>query len=252
MFMKRNVFISMFSLFVAATAFVSCLDDDDNDNTICPREVGQAIVTVKPTSSDGSFYMQLDDSTRLYPTNVNASPFGQKEVRAFLLFSSPVRKGAARDFDVVVNRMDSILTKQCAPDLGDKNESTYGNDPVVINGRDWMTVAEDGYLTLRFMTVFSGSHKHLVNLVTGANPDDPYEITFYHNAFGDVNGHSASGIVAFKLDALPDTEGKTVDLTLKWKSYDGDHKTTLKYCTRKASNTVSSDIFANSYGVMAE
>ena len=31
------------------------------------------------------------------------------------------------------------------------------------------------------------------------------------------------------------SEGKTVDLTLKWKSYNGDRKVTFKYCTRKSS-----------------
>lgn len=74
-----------------------------------------------------------------------------------------------------------------------------------------------------------------MNLVTGENPDNPYEVTFYHNADGDVNGYWGYGIVAFKLDKLPDTEGKTVDLTLKWKSYNGDRKVTFKYCTRKSS-----------------
>ena len=48
-------------------------------------------------------------------------------------------------------------------------------------------------------------------------------------------GYWGYGIVAFKLDKLPDTEGKTVDLTLKWKSYNSDRKVTFKYCTRKSS-----------------
>lgn len=32
-------------------------------------------------------------------------------------------------------------------------------------------------------------------------------------------GKTDDGLVAFKLDELPDTEGKTVKLKLKWKSF---------------------------------
>lgn len=46
--------------------------------------------------------------------------------------------------------------------------------------------------------------------------ENPYEVEFRHNAFGDVYGEPADGLVAFNLDSLPDTEGKTVKLKLKW------------------------------------
>ena len=36
--------------------------------------------------------------------------------------------------------------------------------------------------------------------------DSPYEVEFRHNAFGDVYGEPADGLVAFNLDSLPDTE----------------------------------------------
>lgn len=51
-----------------------------------------------------------------------------------------------------------------------------------------MTLAEDGYLTLRFRTVWGGSQKHFVNLLLGQNPDNPYEVEFRHNAYGDTYG----------------------------------------------------------------
>ena len=38
----------------------------------------------------------------------------------------------------------------------------------------------------------------------------------------------------FKLDELPDTEGKTVKLKLKWKSFSGDKSAEFDYCTRKS------------------
>ena len=68
----------------------------------------------------------------------------------------------------------------------------------------------------------------------GQNPDNPYEVEFRHNAYGDTYGNPDDGLVAFKLDELPDTEGKTVKLKLKWKSFSGDKSAEFDYCTRKS------------------
>lgn len=71
---------------MAATCFMgfqSCLDDDDDYpySKVLPN----ALVTVKPVD-DGSYFLQLDDSTTLLPVNMTSSPFGQKEVRALVNF----------------------------------------------------------------------------------------------------------------------------------------------------------------------
>ena len=137
---------------------------------------------------------------------------------------------------VNINWIDSILTKPIAPDLGvTSNDSIYGSDPVEIVN-DWVTIAEDGYLTLRFRTIWGDRNKaHFVNLLTGKDPENPYEVEFRHNAYGDVYGAYADGLVAFKLDSLPDTNGKTVKLKLKWKSFDGDKSVEFNYCSRKST-----------------
>ena len=134
---------------------------------------------------------------------------------------------------VHINWIDSILTKPIAPDLGEENDEVYGTDPVEIVN-DWVTIAEDGYLTLRFRTIWGGSKKHFVNLLLGQNLENPYEVEFRHNAYGDTCGSEGDGLVAFKLDELPDTEGKTVKLKLKWKSFSGEKSAEFDYCTRKA------------------
>ena len=47
-----------------------------------------------------------------------------------------------------------------APNLGEEeNNRTYGNDPVEILN-DWVTIAEDGYLTLRFATRWGNGQPH--------------------------------------------------------------------------------------------
>jgi len=247
MIMKKNSFwITATALVMVAAVFQAC--DDDNDAYYpYPSHVPNAMVTVKPEDAGRSFYLQLDDSTTLTPLNMKASPYGDKEVRAFVNYRYADGQNDKRNYNVYINWIDSILTKESATDLGDDNKKVYGDDPVEINTRDWVTIAEDGYLTLRFVTKWGGNTPHYVNLVTGANPDDPYEVTFYHNAQGDVNGYWAAGIVAFKLDKLPDTNGKKVDLTLKWKSYDGYRKATTKYCSRKASGNQQAILSKGSY-----
>ena len=106
-----------------------------------------AVVTVKPLDDKGSsFYMQLDDNTTLKPLNITASPYKEKEVRAFVNYRV-IEDGDAGDYDQAVNIIwiDSLRTKTMAPDLGDRNETEYGSDPVeIIKG--FPTVVEDGYI----------------------------------------------------------------------------------------------------------
>ena len=75
---------------------------------------------------------------------------------------------------------------------------------------------------------------HRLNLVKGSKP---YEVVLYHDAAGDsLNGlkpvQVGDGLIAFRLNDLPDTEGKTVELTLKYKSYSGEKNIKFKYRTR--------------------
>lgn len=216
----------------SALGFQSCLDDDNND--YLSMTIPNAIVTVKPTS-ENSFYLQLDDTTTLLPVNITSSPFGNKEVRALTNFEIVEQPTDGYTYAVQVNWIDSILTKQPAPDLGVKNDSVYGTDAVEIVN-DWVTIAEDGYLTLRFRTAIGSTGvKHFVNLLLNQNPENPYEVEFRHNAFGNTGGPMADGLVAFRLDSLPDTEGKTVKLKLVWKSYSGDKSAEFNYCTRQST-----------------
>lgn len=229
---------SLFGL-VAAVMLVSSFSACDNDDTYIwyYDAVPNALVTVKPVDGAG-FYMQLDDSTTLHPVNMSVSPYGDKEVRALVNYAyvrSEENDYEKRSFKVNVNWIDSILTKPAVPYPADGDVSEYGEDPIEIV-RDWVNIAEDGYLTLRFRTRWGNNGVvHFVNLLTGVNPDDPYEVEFRHNAYGDVNGTPGDALVAFRLSDLPDTNGKTVKLTLKYKSFSGEKSIRFDYCSRKAT-----------------
>ena len=53
--------------------------------------------------------------------------------------------------------------------------------------------------------------------------------------------------MAFRLDSLPDTEGQTVKLTLKWRSDGGEESMQFDYCTRK--NTVTATVMSAQPGM---
>lgn len=232
--MRRKIWLAMGALVVASLGFQSCLDDDD-DYYSYEYLMPNALVTVKNNAVDNTFYLQLDERTTLLPVNLTTSPFGGKEVRALVNYTNVDEPSGEYSQAVHVNWIDSLLTKPIAPNLGEtENNEVYGNDPVEMVA-DWVTIAEDGYLTLRFRTVWNDPNKkHFVNLILTGNPDDPYEVEFRHNAYGDTYGRPGDGLVAFSLASLPDTEGKTVKLTLKWHSFTGEKSAQFDYCTRSS------------------
>lgn len=218
----------MVGLLISSTAFYSCLDSDDqsvNGNL--------GIVTIKPLS-DNSYYMQLDDNTTLLPVNTFTPP-NLKERRAVVSFITLPDSVAGYTYSVQVLYMDSILTKTIVEDLGAENDSIYGKDPIELHvnsswvkGGAWI---EDGYITFNFLSHFGGYKKHFLNLVQ-ANSSNPYELEFRHNAYDDPKTTYQEGLVSFKLDKLPATEGKTVKLKIKYNSYEGDKTIELDYKTK--------------------
>ena len=246
--MKRiNYYISSIlkashaALLIVAIGFVgfamqSC-DNDNDEFPVFPLNRPNALVTLKPTADGSSFYMQLDDSTLMNATNMKASPYANREVRAFVNYRLLTRPASIRKFEVYVNWIDSILTKPMAASLADVDDpSNFRQDPVDLL-REW-TVCEDGYLTLHFRTQWAAnSVPHIVNLAP-TNNSNPYDLTFYHNAQGVKGGYWSDGVVAFRLDKLPNTNGKTVDMTLRWTSFGGPRNITFKYSTRKGSTSI--------------
>lgn len=227
--------IASLVLALMAVTFLASCDDDDDCYVALPSHCANALVTVK-TAGNGQCYLQLDDQTTVLPLNISQSPYGEKKVRALTALSFSDTQSDMYSRTAYVLWMDTILTKRALarPSLpADDTEVDviYGNDPVDVLD-SWLTVAEDGCLTLHFRTRWGkGAKAHFVNLLTGVDPEDPYVVEFRHNAYGDLNGRLDDGLVAFSLDDLPDTEGQTVKLTLRYESEDGMRERQFDYCT---------------------
>lgn len=214
---RQNLLFSIVGV-VVLMMLPSCTNDDGSAELLRPT----ALVTVCP-NADGSFIMQLDDETQLVPTNLKTSPFGTKEVRALVNYTETnVSPQDTRVRNVEVNWLDSIRTKLPVETLGEQDAAKYGNDPVEII-QDWVTVAEDGYLTLRIRTLWGTPHAaHVLNLVTGTNPKNPYELELRHDAKGDRNGRWGDALIAFNLNKLPGANPGNVKIKLKWMSFTGE------------------------------
>ncbi len=232
----RNLIFNLAGMLMIIAGMSACKKETPDYSRFYPN----ALVTVK-TTEGGICYLQLDDKTTLKPTNMDKSPFGEKEVRALVNYTDEGKpeNNSLTDFDrtVKINWIDSILTKMPVMTAGEENDSKYGTAPIeIIN--NWTTIVEDGYITLCFYGIWGRSGRpHILNLLTGTDPEDPYTLELRHDANGDDSyyGREVTGLVAFNIRELPDTKGETVDLKLKIKSFSGDKTITFKYCTGKTT-----------------
>ena len=186
-----------------------------------------AIVSVKVSPTD-TVYFQADEQTRLFPLRDRDSFRGLERILCGIRISK----------ETVPNY--GYLTEVLWYDSLDKGTTTSvpsvaGEDPVEVVS-DWMTSCEDGYLTLHYEAWWGErTLPHAFYLVTGLNPDDPYELWLRHDAKGDGRLKKADSLVYFDLQSLPDPGDGSVTLTLKWKN--GEGKTLDKQFAFKSRRT---------------
>lgn len=209
----------LFSLFVLlmmalslGTTMTSCSKNEDN-----PTEY-LAVVTVVPGTGQAGMALRVDENTVLHPTNITHSPF-DKEVRAFVRYYKNGTQTSAGMTDVNVTWMDDMLTKDLAENKGAENATAYGSDPVELFN-DWCTVAEDGYMTLHFSTIFGQGATHYINMVNVSDADHPLKFRLYHDAKGDKIGRERDSFVAFKMFDRAAYD-KDVTIELEWDSFSG-------------------------------
>ena len=214
--------LKLLGMAIAFMALPSCMDSDYDS----PQSYPTALVTVKSTA-DNKTFLQIDEQTTLFPQNFTSQLYGGKEVRALISFNELDQQTQGFSKTVHVNWIDSIRTKDMINLPPNTPTDKYGNDPVEIVN-DWVTIAEDGFLTLRVRTLWGNIGKaHTFNLLGNVNPDNPFEVELRHNANGDIYGKMADALIAFRLSAIPQKYSPDQKLTLRWKSFDGGIKTGL-------------------------
>lgn len=237
----------MKKLFIAVLAMMTlCVSSCNKPGTEDPVYVGVALTTLRP-QADGSWYMKATEKMALVATNKDLKqyPFEDgKEHRALVQFTydpedlgTSVVPGYEKTQEVELIQLDTILTKKPLVYEESKDDS-YGTAMLGVYLTDEVfptTVVEDGYLNARLSLPmgFQGV-THTVDLLTGVDPDDPYTVELRHNMHGDDFYDTAETMYCFPLQDLPDTEGKTVKLTLKWYSLatGKTESAQFDYCTR--------------------
>ena len=203
--------------------FSSC---DDDGYSLGKIWIGMA--TVNPTTDNKNFYLTLDDGTKLWPAATNYPGYEPEEdQRAVVWFTILSDSIQGYDHFIKLVSIENVLTKPIAEDLGEKNDSVYGKDPVQIESDNiWIG---DGYLNFEFGFNYGGEKKHFINLVKDSNADSPYKLHFRHNAYDDPAREGVKGLAAFNLSSLPDTEGKDVTLVISVETFKGPKEFTLTY-----------------------
>jgi hypothetical protein len=182
------------------------------------------IVTIVPID-DNTFYLRMDDGTTLWPAASNVPFYKPKEnQRALVNFTilSDSVEGFKYDHWIRINRIDEILTKNIAEDLGNDNDSIYGTDPVEIVAI-W---TGDNYLNVYFKTYFGGTRKHYINLIPSSDENAMFE--FRHNAYDDPETFKQGSFVSFNLDSL-DTFIEDNIITVKINTYEGEKVYEIKF-----------------------
>ena len=225
--MKRRLTV-FFVVVAAVVAMASCKKID-------PEVVYQAIATAKQTSTGGCFFA-VDDSTAIIPQN--QIKMDTPETRVLLLYTitgsgAPI-SGYKFSYTGNVNSVSQIRSKWPEESFGsdELDAENYGGDKVGLyfDGYFPPTMIEDGYLNVHFAYEATVGSEHYIHLVTNVD-GDPYKVELRHDKNGDTQPSSVyyESVIAFPLEFLQDTEGKTVKLTLVWNSLASGKKESVQF-----------------------
>jgi len=213
----KNVLFSAVAAFALLVSFSSC-NKGSNGTSM------EAVVTVKEAS--GSCYFQLDDKTILKANNMTGNPF-DSQTRAMMLYVDYGKDTEMSSAEFEVRKVDvagitKILTKAPVESVGLDDPEKYGSDPIDIYN-SWLTVVEDGYVTLHFRSRWGMTGKtHILNLVKNVNSEDPYMFDLRQDYNGDVpSGIYSNGVVAFYIGDLIADHSKTYTISIRHTGTDG-------------------------------
>ncbi len=228
--MKRLFFLGLL-----IPLFIAC----NNDDSVNSRSYSR-VATVENPSQSTRFFLNLDDSTKLWVADSYVNYYRPKNDQRVIANYSIISKKndtVAHDYDVVLNDVYEILTKPVF-NITPETQDSIGNDPIQI--RD-MWVAND-HLTVEFS--YPGYSKvHYINLVFDASKtytDNKVHLEFRHNDNNDYPSFYMTGIASFNLKSVQNPGASSVELVIHTKEYnsssDRSYNFTYKYGTAAVMN----------------
>ncbi|MBP1675699.1 MAG: hypothetical protein H6Q20_258 [Bacteroidetes bacterium] len=223
--MKRLFFILLIAPFLW-----SCNDDDGYSLD----DVWVDIATVENPDGLNTFYLTLDDTTRLWTAATALPGFkpsdGQRIVAYYTILSDKP-ESAAYDHDIKLTDAYKVLTKGIF-NITQATQDSIGNDYIYIED---MWIGSD-YLNVEF--VYPGYNKtHYINLVSDVSKtynDGKVHLEFRHNANADSPAYNQWGLVSFNIkslrtDALSSGSVSIVVHTKEYNKEDQTYNLTYKY-----------------------
>ena len=245
--MKKSVLKISTLLIGILLSIPSC--DDNNGRSL--GDIYISIATVIP-EGDNTYSFLLDDGNRLWPAAGDVRYTPTRDQRVFLnytiLWNS---QGATYDYDIKVNDIWNILTKQ-AIELNAENQDSIGNDPVRIKD---IWVGGD-YLNISFLFNYGGVKPHLVNLVENTLSEeassDAINLEFRHNAYESTQTKLFEGFVCYDLKPFRKDDADAVDFSIKVKGWNEETTYELVYRynqpeTEKSARAVTPEKSATEY-----
>jgi hypothetical protein len=212
---KMELLKTAFCIALAACLLNAC----DEGSGYSLNDAWYSVATVNPLSED-AYSLTLDDGTTLWPAATDVpwykSKHRQRAIAVYTLLSDEFQ-----GYDHAIKLLDiqNILTKAVAKDLGEENDTEYGNDPVEMMNM-WLG---DGYLNVEFGFGHGGMGVvHYINILRPDSADSPYSFEFRHNAYDDDITYGQKGLVAFDIADILSEIKEDVELTVKINTFDGE------------------------------
>jgi len=207
----------IFLLAILIPVFIACNKDEEEAE---PTVVKMG--TIENPSQSTNFYLNQDDSTRVWVLNSDIKYYRPKDkqrviLEYVILTNKPT--GSSYNHDVKVKDVYEILTKGIF-NITTATQDSIGNDLIAIRDM-WVT---GDFLNVEF--IYPGYSKtHFINLVSDTAKaktytDNKVHLEFRHNDNNDYPTYNISGIVSFDISSLRATGVNSVDFVVHTKEFD--------------------------------
>lgn len=220
--MKKTVLTISIFLIGILLITSSC---DDNSRSLGSFHI--SIATVIP-KGENMYSLLLDNGTHLRPVASDVLYRPVQNQRVFLNYTILSESEEGYNYNVRVNDMWNILTKQVI-ELNAQNNDSIGNDPVKTKA---VWVGGD-YLNVSFLFNYGGIRPHAINLVentlSSETSPDAIDLEFRHNAYQSTETRLLEGFVCFDLKPFRVNDADSVNLSIKVKEWDKETKYKVVY-----------------------